>query len=58
MTADRPVFVIKLRPEPGVDAVRALRALLKSSLRHFGLRCVSLAAEQTPMSSNTSEGVR
>jgi hypothetical protein len=41
---ERPVFVVKLRPEPHVDGVRALRALLKTSLRRFGLRCV--AAEE------------
>jgi hypothetical protein len=27
---------------PGVDAVRALRALLKTALRRFELRCVSI----------------
>jgi hypothetical protein len=28
-------------PEPGVDAVRAVQALLKQVLRSHGLRCVS-----------------
>jgi hypothetical protein len=37
----RPVFVLKLRPEPGVDPILALRALLKVALRRFGLRCTS-----------------
>jgi hypothetical protein len=38
----RPVFVLRLRPEPGViDPARALRALLKTALRRFGLRCMS-----------------
>jgi hypothetical protein len=38
----RPIFVVRLRPEPGVaDPVRALRAALKILLRRFGLRCVS-----------------
>jgi hypothetical protein len=32
-TNDRPVFVLELRPEPGVDPVLALRALLKAALR-------------------------
>ena len=39
----RPVFVITLRPLPGVDPVRALRAALKLLLRRFGLRCVSIS---------------
>ena len=38
---DRPTFVLELRPEPGVDPVLALRALLKVALRRFGLRCVA-----------------
>jgi hypothetical protein len=38
---ERPVFVLELRPEPGVDAVLALRALLKITLRRFGLRCIA-----------------
>jgi hypothetical protein len=38
----RPVFVLRLRAEPGVaNPVLALRALLKTALRRFGLRCVS-----------------
>jgi hypothetical protein len=39
----RPVFVLHLRPEPDIDAVKALRALLKLSLRKFGMRCTSIA---------------
>ena len=34
------IYVVELRPEPGIDGVRALRALLKLGLRRFGLRCV------------------
>jgi hypothetical protein len=37
----RPVFVLELHAEPGVDPILALRALLKIALRRFGLRCVS-----------------
>ena len=40
--ADRPTYVLRLRPEPGVDAVRALRGALKVLLRRFGLRCVEV----------------
>jgi len=32
-------FVLVLRPEPGVDGDRALRAALKRLLRDHGLRC-------------------
>jgi hypothetical protein len=38
--AERPVFTIRLRPEPGVDGVKALRAVLKSLLHRHGLRCL------------------
>src|SRR5262249_17254406 len=38
---DRSTFVRELRPEPGVDLVLAIRALLKIALRRFGLRCVA-----------------
>ena len=36
-----PTPLLELRPEPGIDPVLALRALLKVTLRRFGLRCVS-----------------
>ena len=42
---DRPIIVLRLRPEPHVNetaAIHALRALLKSLLRDLGLRCISL----------------
>lgn len=39
----RPVYLIMLRPEADVDEpMRALRAALKSLLRRFGLRCLSI----------------
>jgi hypothetical protein len=37
----RPTFTLRLRAEPHVDPVRALRAALKVLFRRFGLRCVS-----------------
>ena len=43
--APRPVFVIRLRAEPDVEAIRALRAFLKVALRRFGLRAVSVEVE-------------
>jgi hypothetical protein len=41
---DRPTFIIELRPEPGVDPIRALRLLLKAASRRYGLRCVNALA--------------
>jgi hypothetical protein len=38
---DRQTFTVTLRAEPGVDPVRALRALLKIALRKFGLRAIA-----------------
>jgi hypothetical protein len=38
----RPSFLVRLRPEPHVDGIRALRRLLKISLRYCGLRAVEL----------------
>jgi hypothetical protein len=43
---DRPIFILRLRPELGVDPIRALRRSLKILLRQCGLRCVSLEEEQ------------
>jgi hypothetical protein len=34
-----------LRALPGTDGVRALRAALKTLLRRYGLRCVSVEVE-------------
>jgi len=42
----RPIFVLRLRAEPQVaDPVRALRHGLKTLLRRFGLRAVSVEQE-------------
>jgi hypothetical protein len=42
----RPIFVLRVRAEPGVDAIRALRAWLKRGLRDFGLRCVGITPRE------------
>jgi hypothetical protein len=48
MTSEpRPVFVVHLRPEPRVDAIRALRHGLKTLHRRFGLRAVSVVQDGT-----------
>ena len=36
------MFVLRLTPNRGVDPIRALRALLKTMSRRFGLRCLSV----------------
>jgi hypothetical protein len=40
--ADRPTFKLIVRAEPGVDEIRSLRWLLKSMLRRFGIKCLSI----------------
>jgi hypothetical protein len=40
MRNDRPIYTIAFRPEPGVDAIRALRAILKIALRRFGMKAL------------------
>jgi hypothetical protein len=40
-----PIFLVRLRALPGVDAIRALRAALKTLLRRYGLRCESVEEE-------------
>lgn len=46
--ADRPTFIVHLRPEPHVDdVVRALRGALKVLLRRFGLRALSVRPAPT-----------
>jgi hypothetical protein len=42
MEDERTIYVLTVRPEPGVDHIRALRAWLKRGLRDFGLRCVEI----------------
>jgi hypothetical protein len=41
--ANAPVYLLR---QPGTDGVRALRALLKITLRKFHLRCLSVHEEQ------------
>jgi hypothetical protein len=42
---ERPTFVLRLRPEKGIDAIRALRHALKRLLRCYGLRCTAVEQE-------------
>jgi len=48
MNAERPVYVLTVRPTPDAtdpQGIRRLRAMLKSMLRRFGLRCVSVTPQ-------------
>lgn len=48
---ERAVWTLTLRPEPGIDEkreVRAMRWLLKSLLRRFGFRCLSASRKPAP----------
>lgn len=40
-----PVFLVRLRALPGVDGVKALKAALKTLLRRYGLKCLSVEVE-------------
>jgi hypothetical protein len=44
--ADRPIFILRLRAQPGIDAVKALRSVLKGLLRHHGLVALSVQEER------------
>ena len=44
-----PAYTVRLRPEPGVDGIRALRAALKYLLRRHRLRCISAREKVQPM---------
>jgi hypothetical protein len=46
MKNERPTYALRIRAEPGVDAIRALRAWLKRGLRDFGLRCLELQQQK------------
>jgi hypothetical protein len=37
-----PTFLIRLRAEPGIDPIHALRHALKTLLRRYGLRAVTV----------------
>jgi hypothetical protein len=46
-------FVITLVPLPGIDGIRALRAVLKTALRRHGLRATDVRGETEPASTYT-----
>jgi hypothetical protein len=50
--APRPTFVLRLRAAPGIDAIKALRALRKTALRRDGLRCLEVREEPAPLAAD------
>jgi hypothetical protein len=42
----RPTFLLTIRPEPGIDAIKALRFGLKALLRRYGLRCLAVVEDR------------
>jgi hypothetical protein len=42
MKVNRSIFVLRLRPEKGIDPIRALRNVLKELLRRHGMKCTSI----------------
>jgi len=43
---EQPIYRLRLRALPGVDAVRMLRHILKRLLRTYGMKCISVEAEK------------
>jgi len=44
---DRPTFSVVFQALPGVDAIKALRFVLKAALRQHGLRALSAVEDKT-----------
>ena len=42
---DYPIYLIRVRSTRNGDDIRKLRAILKTLLRRFGFRCVSIVEE-------------
>jgi hypothetical protein len=55
MRNERPIYTIAFRPEPGIDAVRALRGILKIALRRFGMRAIRV--NEIPAERGSQPGV-
>ena len=44
--SERPTFLLRLRPEEGIDPIRALRRVLKFALRACGMRATVVVEER------------
>ena len=53
--AQQPPFVRRLGPVAGVDGIKALRLALKTLLRRYRLRCLSVVQENGNRRSDASE---
>jgi hypothetical protein len=51
------IFRLRLRAAPNIDAVKMLRAALKTLLRRYGLKCLSVEIE-TVNQQEASDGRR
>ena len=45
MTTEPPTYVVRFQPEDGADPIKALRRILKTSLRQFGMKCIDIREE-------------
>ena len=52
------MFSLTLRPEPGIDATKALRGALKTLRRKFGLRCTTVREYNRATMLTTDEQVQ
>jgi hypothetical protein len=46
--ATRPIYLVRLRAKPRVDAIRALRGALNVLGRRFGLQAIEVRQERKP----------
>jgi hypothetical protein len=51
----REIFVLRLAPLPGIDAIKNLRWVLKKLLRQHGFRCVSIKTESVEEENENDE---
>jgi hypothetical protein len=58
MTWTKPprIFVLRLRALPNIDAIKALRMLLKRALRTYGFRAVSVHEEIDSQTKENCDG--
>jgi hypothetical protein len=58
MKTQSPTFIVRLQPQPGSDPIKALRWILKTSLRQFGMRCIAIDEEPPAALARRSSGNR
>jgi hypothetical protein len=57
MSVDRPTFILHLRPEAHCsDHIKALRAVLKRSLRDYQMRCTTIETTDSKRIALREEG--